>query len=139
MMNIHQVVENARYLEKTIEEQASTIKKLEAKLESVDYHVYTLLGGIYNQQTQSGTLDLNCDILFSEKQNRYENDTSIWTYWRLLSRQGDSNEERIEKLEQQLNSFWVKVVLVLMINITTMLLLQLITVLPDLIEVFSDA
>jgi hypothetical protein len=103
MMNIHQVVENARYLEKTIEEQASTIKKLEAKLESVVYQVYTLLGGLYNQQTQSGTLNLNCDILFSEKQNSYENDTSIWTYWP-TTRQGDSNEERIEKLEQQLNS-----------------------------------
>jgi chaperonin cofactor prefoldin len=103
MMNIHQVVENARYLEKTIEEQASTIKKLEEKVEAIRQVVYQMLGGLYNHETQSGTLNDYCDVLFAEKPKSYENNTSIWTQYP-TTRQGDSNEERIEKLEQQLNS-----------------------------------
>lgn len=103
MMNIHQVVENARYLEKTIEEQATKIKNLEEKMEGLHNVVYQLVGGLFNHGTQSGTLDTYCDVLFNEKQNIYENDTSIWTHWP-TTRQGDSNEDRIEKLEKQLNS-----------------------------------
>ena len=103
MMNIHQVVENARYLEKTIEEQASTIKKLEEKVEAIRQVFYQMLGGLYNHETQSRTLLTYCDVLFAEKPKSYENDTSIWTQYP-TTRQGDSNEERIEKLEQQLNS-----------------------------------
>jgi hypothetical protein len=101
MMNIHQVVENAHHLEKTIEEQASTIKKLEEKVEGVRQVVYQLLGGLYSHKTQSGTLHSYCDVLFAENPECYEKDTSIWTEYP-TTRQGDSNEERIEKLEEQL-------------------------------------
>jgi len=128
MMNIHQVVENARYLEKTIEEQASKIKALEEKVEGIHQVVYQLLGGLYNQETQSGTLDDYCDVLFTEKPKSYENDTSIWTQYP-TTRQGDSNEERIEKLEKQLNS-------ILQADDDTC---STHSSMPDLIEVFSDA
>jgi hypothetical protein len=48
MMNIHQVVENGRYLEKIIEDQA---KKIE-ELESVQNNLYQLLAGIFHKSEQ---------------------------------------------------------------------------------------
>ena len=129
MMNIHQVVENAHYLEKTIKEQASTIKKLEEKMEGVRDVVYQLLGGLYSHNTQSGTLLKHCDVLFAKKPESYEKDTSIWTKYP-TTRQGDSNEERIEKLEEKMEIYAFAT------NSDTC---STHSSMPDLIEDFGDA
>lgn len=108
MMNIHQVVENGRHLENLIEEQANkiqeqeeTIEKISHKLECVHNIVYQLLGGLYNQKNQSGTLSANLNVLFNgslSKDKKYEN-TGKWENWP-TTRQGDENERRIESLEK---------------------------------------
>jgi hypothetical protein len=51
-MNIHQVVENSRYLENIIQDQSRTIEKLEQKLERVHESVCQLLGGLFCQTKQ---------------------------------------------------------------------------------------
>ena len=106
-MNIHQVVENGRYLENLIEEQSKVIKSLreivdkqEKKISGIDQVIYQLLGGLFNSSTQSETIDTYVSVMDIET---YEHDkrsnNSKWESWP-TTRQGDSNEERIEKLEE---------------------------------------
>ena len=108
LMNIHQVVENGRHLENLIEEQAEklkaqeeTIKNLSEKLENVHQVVYQLIGGLFNQKNQSGTLSAHFNVLFKGSLEDDENydDTGNWKNWP-TTRQGDENERRIESLEQ---------------------------------------
>ena len=58
-MNVHQIVENGRYLEnllenqsKKIEEQDKTIKELENKFKGIEAVVLQLICGLFNQETQ---------------------------------------------------------------------------------------
>ena len=117
MMNIHQVVENGRHLENLIEEQADklkaqeeTINNLSEKLENVHQVVYQLLGGLFNQETQSNSLQHHIDVLYSEKRIRrsrfQEPDFSKWENYP-TTRQGDDSERRIEALEQQVKSMLI--------------------------------
>jgi hypothetical protein len=110
MMNIHQVVENGRYLEnliedqaKTIEDQAYKIEELSKKLNNVTQVVYQLLGGIFNQSRQCETLRQNIDVLYTgeiQPRTRHdEPDDSEWEHWP-TTRQGDDSERRIEALEK---------------------------------------
>jgi len=112
MMNIHQVVENGRYLEgliekqnKKLEEQDAIIKKLEAKLDGVHQSVYQLIGGLFNQGNQRDILEEHAKCLFPETKNEYTEDElpekNKWTIYP-TTRQGDDCERRVEALEQQI-------------------------------------
>ena len=104
-MNIHQVVENCRHLEKlvqeqakTIEQQEKTIEQLSEKIDGVHDVVYQLLGGLFNQGTQKGILrDHFSNLSFNSVDLKGEN-TSKWTMWP-TTRQGDDCEQRIAALE----------------------------------------
>ena len=112
MMNIHQVVENGRYLEKLVEkqsqkleEQDAIIKRLEAKLDGVHQSVYQLIGGLFNQGNQRDILEEHINCLFPDAKNEYTEDAlpekNKWTIYP-TTRQGDECESRIEALEQQI-------------------------------------
>jgi hypothetical protein len=110
MMNIHQVVENGRYLEgliekqnKKLEEQESTIKKLEAKLDGIHQTVYQLIGGLFNQGNQREIIEEHTKCLFPETTQEYTEDAlpekNMWTIYP-TTRQGDECERRLEAMEQ---------------------------------------
>lgn len=116
MMNNSQIVHNCRYLEKKVDEQADdiselkqkvadqahTIQQLETKLENVQDVVYQLLGGLFSHDSQSGRLNRHIDNLFgrNSSDNKYTN-SSKWGQYP-TTRQGDSNENRIDALEAQM-------------------------------------
>ena len=116
MMNTSQIVENGRYLENLIDEQAKTIDKQAKTIEDQECRiekmmkmceatqsvVYQLLGGLFNQESQSQMLQGHLNILFSEELPcKYEEDTDKWENWP-TTRQGDENERRIHDLERKL-------------------------------------
>jgi hypothetical protein len=100
MMNIHQVVENSRHLEKLVEEQNNKIQKLEEKIDNMDSVIKQFVGGLYCQRTQQGILENFLRVLDGEgfSQEPLPEDTHNWTHWP-TTRQGDDCEKRIEKLE----------------------------------------
>lgn len=107
MMNIHQVVENCRYLENLIEKQAEklkeqeeTIKMFDNKLGNVHSVISQLLSGLFNHKSQYEVLKTYNDNLFLglneiEEPDYYSNWENCPT-----TRQGDDSERRIEALEQ---------------------------------------
>lgn len=110
MMNIHQVVENGRYLENLVleqkqklKEQDATIKKLESKLDGIHTVVYQLIGGLFNQGNQRDILGEHIKCLFQDAKNEYTEDAlpekNKWTIYP-TTRQGDECERRVEALEQ---------------------------------------
>jgi hypothetical protein len=103
MMNKAQIVANCRFLEDKIVEQASTIKSMEEKLDSIQRVVYQLLGGLFNQDSQDGTLSRHLNTLFNQTISQAdEEDTSKWTIWP-TTRQGDENADRIAALEAHIH------------------------------------
>ena len=116
MMNIHQVVENCTIMEKTIEiqeqkmkeqedkikEQEAKIDKMSKKLDGVYTVVYQLLGGLYCQRTQMGTLENHLVELGLERVFNDVNDENRWSSWP-TTRQGDENEHRLDELEKTVN------------------------------------
>ena len=54
MMNIHQVVENGRYLENLVQKQENRIVELENRLDNLHRIMYQHLGGLFNQREQQG-------------------------------------------------------------------------------------
>jgi len=103
MMNIHQVVENSRYLENLVEEQKNKIQKLEKKLDNMDSVVKQLLGGLFCQSTQEGALDTHLGILDGEdlSSKPLPENTHKWVHWP-TTRQGDECEKKIAELEDYL-------------------------------------
>jgi len=89
--------ENAERIEKLEKDNAL----LKEKLESTQRTVYSLIGGLYNQNTQNSVLSKHVDDLFSQNQDvPYEkHGENIWP----TTRQGDENEERIKKLEENID------------------------------------
>jgi len=115
LMNIHQVAENGRHLEKLIEEQANTIKQqekmiqeLSKSLDGVRAVVYQLVGGVYCQSTQGDMFNAHFKLLYPEwEYHQYSectHTTSKWTNWP-TTRQGDECERRIEALEKMLSVY----------------------------------
>jgi hypothetical protein len=100
MMNIHQVVENGRHLENLIEEQNNKIQKLEEKIDSMDSVIKQLIGGLFCQSTQEGSLDTHLGVLDGEdlSSKTLPEDTHNWSHWP-TTRQGDECEKRISELE----------------------------------------
>lgn len=100
MMNIHQVVENGRHLEKLVEEQNNKIQELEEKMENMDNVILQFIGGLYCQYTQDGTLETHLRVLRGEKfsPELLPKNTHKWSGWP-TTRQGDDCEKRISELE----------------------------------------
>jgi hypothetical protein len=100
MMNIHQVVENSRHLEKLLGEQNNKIQELERKIDNMDKVIVQLIGGLFCQSTQQGVLDNHLRVLDGEgfSQEELPENTHNWSHWP-TTRQGDDCEKRIEKLE----------------------------------------
>ena len=98
MMNTAQIVENCRFLENKIAEQSATIAKLEKGLDGVQSIVYQLLGGLFNQETQSEMLNIHLATLYGDTPPDVDHDEIIWP----TTRQGDECQELIMKLESQL-------------------------------------
>ena len=98
MMNTAQIVENCRFLENKVAEQSATIAKLEKGLDGVQSLVYQLLGGLFNQETQSEMLNIHLATLYGDTPPDVDHDEIIWP----TTRQGDECQERIMKLESQL-------------------------------------
>jgi hypothetical protein len=106
LMNKHQIVENCRYLESIVQQQADTIKNLEEKVVGIQSVVYQLIGGLYCPNTQAGTYQENSNVLFrTEPSLQIKNiplDSSKWNT--PTTRQCDSNEIRVDLLETQMQS-----------------------------------
>ncbi len=104
-MNTSQIVENCRFLEKTVADQAERIILLENNLVNCVETVNQLIGGIWNQRTQGAVIDCHQKTLFGESDpfnpDTEEKDASNWGLWP-TTRQGDANETRIEELERKL-------------------------------------
>ena len=129
-MNVHQVVENCRYLETLVTAQAKEIETLKDGIEKCSYletlvtaqakeietlkhgeevvkHViYNLLGGLFCQRTQGRVLNSQCNNLeiFPEGYldwSEIDDDVHPSGCWP-TTRQGDENSRKIEKLEEQL-------------------------------------
>lgn len=105
LMNIHQVVENGRHLESIIEQQEKKINDLEIKLENVHQVVYQLIGGLFNQEEQHNIIHNHLDVLFNKKRDDFREDVSKWGIYP-TTRQGDHNEERIERLERKFEEIY---------------------------------
>jgi hypothetical protein len=111
LMNRHQIVDNCRFLETKVDEQTKQIADLKTQLENTTSIVRQLLGGLYCQSTQLSPLKDHLAVLSGEKIDESEisytdrlkfieelklkNKWSIWP----TTRQGDSNEARIEAME----------------------------------------
>jgi hypothetical protein len=81
------------------EEPESKIDSLEKKLDGVENVVYQLLGGLFNQSTQSNMLGAHlCCLRGSEYQGEIDEKT-IWP----TTRQGDQHEKEIQLLKQQVS------------------------------------
>ena len=108
-MNIHQIVDNCRYLEGIVEAQQKQIEAQQKQIEEltritsrVEGEVYQLFGGLFNQTTQRGTLNFHLAMLGVETNEDFRvPNTSKWDIWP-TTRQGDENERRIEELEKKL-------------------------------------
>lgn len=106
LMNIHQVVENGRYLENLITEQGKELKNLKETVEEqkkiidgLHMTVYQLLGGLYCQRTQGGILNEHLKTIgFGSGGYNVKDDTHPERIWP-TTRQGDKNAERIARLE----------------------------------------
>lgn len=105
-LNTSQIVENCRFLERTVSEQADKIALLENKLANCVEAVNQLIGGLWNQRTQHSVIEVHQKALLGESASfnpeKVEKDTSKWGIWP-TTRQGDTNEVRIENLERQLS------------------------------------
>jgi tetrahydromethanopterin S-methyltransferase subunit G len=106
LMNIHQVVENGRYLENLITSQdeeiknlKKTVEELESKLEGVHQVVYQFVGGLYCHHTQSDMIETHLDVLYGRKPSTKPVNCNIWP----TTRQGDEDEKRIRNLERIIN------------------------------------
>jgi uncharacterized coiled-coil protein SlyX len=98
----YEQADNILLLNQTIADQAHSIKKLEGKLENEQEVVYQLLGGLFSHYSQRGILNSHIDNLFDRNSiiKKYNN-SSKWAQYP-TTRQGDSNENRIDALEAQM-------------------------------------
>jgi hypothetical protein len=93
-MNNPQIVENCRFLERKVTE-------LSEQLECTRNVIYQLIGGLFNQKTQSGIIDMHNDSLFPECEQKFNYDMkeSIWP----TTRQGDELEKKVQNQENVIN------------------------------------
>jgi hypothetical protein len=105
-MNIHQVVDNCRYLEGIVEQQQKQIEEMSTLIKCLQGEVYQLIGGLYNQSTQTNMIEYHIANLYNDKENikKYAETTDIskWDIWP-TTRQGDHLEKQVEKIMAKLN------------------------------------
>lgn len=106
LMNNHQIVENCRHLEKTVQQQSLTINKLEKDIDRLQKAVYHLLGGLYCHKTQQHELHNSLTDLFGVDDLPWKPDTDRDEHWCKYptTRQGDNNECRLNDLEDRLDA-----------------------------------
>ena len=87
MMNIHQVVENGRYLEnliesqsKTIQEQTEKLKELESKLKGTHSVINELFKKLLNKSNKKNLKPYTDDLFTGKKDDEY-NDINKWYNW----------------------------------------------------------
>ena len=112
-MNIHQIVDAGKYLEKahnglveTVLEQKEKITTLEKQVDGLSKQMYHLLGGLYCQNTQGNMLEKSiAGLSGSEEYNNLNmsEDTHKWTIWP-TTRQGDDCERRLDELEKKISN-----------------------------------
>jgi len=109
MMNIHQVVDNARYLEDLIEEQAKTIKQLKDEIEQLKDEmvgvrnvVHQLIGGLFSSEDQKVIQQIHLDTLFRHRETEYPYTQSKWNI-QPTTAQGDYCERKMEDMEVRIN------------------------------------
>jgi len=103
IMNKHQIVENCRYLEDKIEQQADIIKFLEDKLAGVQNVLEEMILGLYCPTTQSEAMNIHLKELhrtdYFKQGKKLNKNINRWEHYP-TTRQGDSNEIRIKYLEK---------------------------------------
>ena len=105
MMNIHQVVENCRLLEKQLEEKSKKIEELEKQVDGLQDVVHQLVGGLFCPHTQRDILYKHIDVLNGRDKNaRKLPNESKWIHCP-TTRQGDDCEKRIMALEIKMDEF----------------------------------
>jgi hypothetical protein len=93
-------------LKNKVEEQEKTIQFLTAKMEGVSDLLYQFVGGLFSQRTQSSIINMHLNCLYSaeiqqgEREKLELEEKEINICWP-TTRQGDSNEKRINALEAQ--------------------------------------
>ena len=93
-------------LKNKVEEQEKTIQFLTSKMEGVSDLLYQFVGGLFSQRTQSSIINMHLNCLYSAEIQQGEREKATETgsiennCWP-TTRQGDSNEKRIEALEAQ--------------------------------------
>ena len=99
-------------VDKKISEYEEIIKELKNKNQHLETDVYNLqevvhqlIGGLFNPNTQEHTMKQHLNILFPEEYSNLseKNENSFPT-----TRQGDENQERIQQLEEKVNSLLQK-------------------------------
>jgi cob(I)alamin adenosyltransferase len=75
---------------------------LKENLEATQITLHQLIGGLYNQRTQKKMLNKHTVCLFSLNQDVSDDEDLEENKWP-TTRQGDENEERIKKLEENID------------------------------------
>ena len=109
MMNNHQIVDNCRFLEERIVEQDKRIHSLELKINNMSTIIRHFIGGLYCHDSQEDCLEYNLQLLDGKScvPETLPRNTHEWGNWP-TTRQGDSNEKRIERIEEKLNMAFIK-------------------------------
>jgi hypothetical protein len=82
-----------------VEKPSKKMDELEKKINGVDNVVYQLIGGLFNQTTQSNMIDYHLYMLNGTKYTNKLDENKIWP----TTRQGDANEEEIRVLKEQVS------------------------------------
>ena len=96
-------------LKNKVEEQEKTIQFLTSKMEGVSDLLYQFVGGLFSQRTQSSIINMHLNCLYSaeieqgEREKATETESIENNCWP-TTRQGDSNEKRINALEAQIKA-----------------------------------
>lgn len=107
-LDIEEIQENRWPTTRQGDKNAERIKQLEKdnallkeNLEATQSTLHHLIGGLYNQQTQKKMLNKHRVVLFSQNQDDSDEDQeeNNWP----TTRQGDENEDRIQKLEENID------------------------------------
>jgi exonuclease VII large subunit len=90
---IHQLMED---------KNKERIDKVEKDLTNAKEVIYQIIGGIFNSKTQQNNRDLHTEILYSTDMNIDLEQLKRENMWP-TTRQGDENQERIQRIEEKLN------------------------------------
>jgi hypothetical protein len=91
-------------LKQTVEDQGEIIRQQAEQIFGLTSQLSQLVGGLYNQQKQSGQLDLALAIIHNTKLEEGEpDDPDYYTIWP-TTRQGDVLEKKMAELEKKFSA-----------------------------------